>query len=55
MMGLTASLPQPQNNFIKEDDQVLDEEQHSVGMSFGILIFGSGILIFGDIDFRFRD
>jgi len=42
---------QPQYNFIEEDDSVLDEGQHFVGMSLRILIFGSRILIFGDIDF----
>jgi len=56
-MDLTTSLPQPHNNFIEEDDTVLDEEQHFVGTSLGIdflfrdidfsriLIFGSGIKV----------
>ena len=55
LRDLTTSLSKPQNNFIEEDDPVLDEKQHFVEMSLGILIFGSGILIFGDIDFQFRD
>ncbi|KEH23222.1 hypothetical protein MTR_7g069535 [Medicago truncatula] len=30
------------NNFIEEDDPVLDEEQHFVETSLRILVFGSG-------------
>ncbi|KEH21468.1 phosphoenolpyruvate phosphomutase [Medicago truncatula] len=32
------NLPQPHNNFIEEDDPVLDEEQHFVGTSLWIFV-----------------
>jgi len=45
---LTSSLPQPYNIFIEEDDPILDEDQHFVEMSLGILIFdlGTKVIIF---------
>jgi len=52
-MDLTTSILEPQNNFIKEYGPTLDEEQYFVGTSLRILIFGSKILIFEDIDFLF--
>jgi len=45
--SVRSKLSIPHNNFIEEDDLVLDEEQHFVGTGLTILIFGLGILIFG--------